>query len=166
MSEGSTYRYRAMRRADLDRVMAIEQLSYQTPWSRGSFEREVSDNPTATYIVVERDGEVCGYAGMWVLLDEAHVTNIAVHPEYRRQGLGHGMLAELARRAEQLGVHQLTLEVRPSNHSAQSLYTKVGFVARGRRKRYYSDTGEDAIIMWLDDSRPLAAGAQTARSEE
>lgn len=159
MGEDSTYRFRAMRRSDLDRVMTIEQLSYLTPWSRGSFEREIGDNPTATYIVVETCGEVCGYAGMWVLLDEAHVTNIAVHPEHRRKGLGYGLLAELARHAEQLGVYQLTLEVRPSNLSAQALYTKVGFVSRGRRKRYYSDTGEDAIIMWLDDLRPLAAYA-------
>lgn len=158
MNELTPYRLRSMRRGDLDQVMAIEQVAYQTPWSRGSFERELTDNPAANYIVVEGGDEVCGYAGMWVLIDEAHVTNIAVHPEHRRHGLAQAMLCELARRAGRQGVFALTLEVRPSNFGAQALYTKLGFVPRGRRKRYYSDTGEDAIIMWLDDARSLATG--------
>jgi ribosomal-protein-alanine N-acetyltransferase len=147
-----------MRWSDLDQVMLIEHASYLTPWSRGSFEREISENSTATYVVAEQDDQICGYAGMWVLLDEGHVTNIAVHPEHRRRGLGTALLRELARRAGSLGVLHLTLEVRPSNQGAQRLYEGLGFVARGRRKRYYSDTGEDAIIMWLDDLGPLARG--------
>jgi len=151
-------RFRMMSYNDLDQVMLIEHASYQTPWSRGAFEREIGYNSTAIYVVADVGGEVCGYAGMWVLLDEAHVTNIAVHPEHRRQGLAIALLRELARRAQAQGVTQLTLEVRPSNTGAQALYTKLGFVPRGRRKRYYSDTGEDAIIMWLDDIGPLAAG--------
>lgn len=158
MTEASPYHLRSMRRGDLDQVLAIEQMSYLSPWSRLSFEREVSDNPAANYVVVEQDDRVCGYAGMWVLIDEAHVTNIAVHPDHRRRGLGQAMLCELARRAARQGVHSLTLEVRPTNFAAQALYTKLGFVSRGRRKRYYSDTGEDAIIMWLDDAHALAAG--------
>lgn len=151
-------RFRRLEQGDLDATMEIERMSYQTPWSRGSFEREVTENTAATYIVAENQGQILAYAGMWVLLDEAHVTNIAVHPTYRRQGLGLALLRELARRAIQKGVYQLTLEVRPTNHAAQALYQKVGFVERGRRKRYYADTGEDAILMWLDDLRPLAAG--------
>lgn len=147
---------RAMQWSDLEQVMLIEGASYLSPWSRGSFEREISENSTATYVVAEQDGRICGYAGMWVLLDEGHITNVAVHPDHRRRGLGTALLSELARRAERLGVLQLTLEVRPSNHGAQALYQRLGFVARGRRKGYYSDTGEDAIIMWLDDLRPLA----------
>ena len=158
MSEPSAYRVRSMRRGDLDQVLAIEQLSYLTPWSRMSFEREVGDNPVANYVVIEQDAVVCGYAGMWVLIDEVHVTNIAVHPDHRRRGLGQALLCELARRAGRQGVFRMTLEVRPTNFPAQTLYTKLGFVPRGRRKRYYSDTGEDAIIMWLDDSHALAAG--------
>lgn len=147
----SPVRFRAMKPQDLDEVMAIECLSYLTPWSRSAFDREIADNVTAEYIVAEApDGSVYGYAGMWVLVDEGHITNVAVHPNFRRQGIATALLREMARRGKLRGVERLTLEVRPSNNVAQSLYARLGFVARGVRKRYYSDTGEDAIIMWLD----------------
>ncbi len=153
MPRGATpARFRTMGPSDLDEVMAIECLSYPTPWSRRAFDREIADNTTAEYIVAQGpNGSVCGYAGMWVLMDEGHITNIAVHPDFRRQGVGTALLREIARRGKARGVEKLTLEVRPSNVAAQNLYSQLGFVARGRRKRYYSDTGEDALIMWLDD---------------
>lgn len=145
---------------DLDEVMAIEALSYLTPWSRSAFEREVADNITAEYIVAEAaSGIVCGYGGMWIIMDEGHITNIAVHPDLRRKGIATALLCEMARRARLRGAEKLTLEVRPTNAAAQELYMGLGFVARGRRKRYYSDTGEDAIIMWLDDLDDLAEEA-------
>lgn len=151
-------RFRTMGPDDLDEAMAIECLSYLTPWSRSAFDREIADNMTAEYIVAEApSGSICGYAGMWVLMDEGHITNIAVHPDFRRQGIGTALLCEMARRGRARGVDKLTLEVRPSNAAAQNLYSQLGFVARGRRKRYYSDTGEDAIIMWLDDIDDLIA---------
>lgn len=95
-------------------------------------------------------GDVVGYAGMWIVLDEAHVTNVAVAPEHRGRDIGDRLLSELERRARLRGCLRMTLEVRPSNAVAIALYRKHGFVARGRRPGYYSDTHEDAIIMWKD----------------
>lgn len=97
------------------------------------------------------EGPVVGYAGMWIVLDEAHVTNIAVAPEMRGRDIGDALLSELERRARARECRRMTLEVRPSNAVAISLYTKHGFVPRGRRPGYYSDTHEDAIVMWKDE---------------
>ncbi|MEW6398864.1 MAG: ribosomal protein S18-alanine N-acetyltransferase [Bacillota bacterium] len=137
--------------ADLDGVLAVEELSYRTPWSRRAFLSELTENIHAQYIVARLGQEVVGYAGMWVILDEGHVTNIAVHPDWRRRGLGERLLRELISRARARGATRMTLEVRKSNLAAQRLYTGLGFAPRGIRKGYYSDTGEDAIIMWLED---------------
>lgn len=140
-----------MRLADLDQVVEIEKLCYQTPWSRQAFVSELVTNEYAHYIVCRLSGKIVGYAGMWVILDEAHVTNIAVHPDYRGRGLGRLLLKELIERAKCRGATKMTLEVRKSNTVAQNLYYSFGFEARGIRKGYYSDTNEDAIIMWKDD---------------
>lgn len=137
--------------ADLDGVMEIERQSYPTPWSRQAFLAELTDNSFAVYIAARQDGRVIGYAGMWLLFDEAHVTNIAVHPDFRGRRVGHRLLSELERRAVERGVRKMTLEVRPSNPAAQRLYRQHGFVARGRRRAYYCDNREDAIIMWKDN---------------
>jgi len=139
---------RAMTVNDLDQVMEIERVSFPTPWSRAAYHRELTDNAYARYVVATRDGQVVGYAGMWVLLEEAHVTNIAVHPRYRRRGLGETLMRELMRLAREAGASRMTLEVRPSNSPAQRLYAKLGFHRHGIRRRYYSDTKEDAIVMW------------------
>lgn len=101
--------------------------------------------------VRREEGRVVGYAGMWIVLDEAHVTNIAVAPEMRGRDIGDALLTELERRARARECRRMTLEVRPSNSVAIALYTKHGFVPRGRRPGYYSDTNEDAIVMWKDD---------------
>ncbi len=140
-----------MRLEDLDEVVEIERLSYRTPWSRRAFLSELRDNAYADYIVARQGGRVVGYAGMWLLCDEAHITNIAVHPAYRGRKIGDLLLTHLERRAAQRGMKSMTLEVRPSNPVAQALYSKHGFVPRGIRRGYYSDTREDAIIMWKDD---------------
>lgn len=144
-------RLRDMTVDDLAEVHEVERLSFPTPWSTNAFLRELTENIYADYIVAAVKGRVIGYAGMWVVIDEAHVTNIAVHPEYRGRGIGEQLLSELFVRAKARGARRMTLEVRPSNAVARHLYEKHGFVARGLRKGYYSDTGEDAIIMWKYD---------------
>lgn len=141
---------RPMLLTDVDAVLAVEKLSFLTPWSRDAFVAEAGDNDLAVYLVIEADGKVVGYAGMWVILDEAHVTNVAVLPAYRGRGLGEKLMRALLEKARGRGARRMTLEVRPSNTVALSLYDKLGFAPWGRRPRYYSDTQEDAIIMWLD----------------
>jgi ribosomal-protein-alanine N-acetyltransferase len=136
-----------MNSGDLDRVVAIETLSFPTPWSRNAFESEL-DNDFALYLVAETDGLVIGYAGMWVIMDEGHITNVAVHPEHRGCRTAKSLLLKLIGWGVLRGVRRVTLEVRPSNRAALNLYYRMGFVPAGRRKGYYSDTGEDAVIMW------------------
>jgi len=135
-----------MRPEDLDQVMSIEVVSFPTPWSRDSYEGEMK-NSLARYIVVECEGQVAGYAGVWLVADEAHITNIAVHPDWRGQGVGEALLNALVAIAAGSGAQRLTLEVRPSNLPALRLYRKFRFLPVGLRKKYYSDTGEDALVM-------------------
>lgn len=132
---------------DLPQVMEIERRSYLTPWSRGAFVSELMERERARYIVARLDGRVVGYAGMWLILDEAHVTNIAVHPEYRNQRIGHRLLKAVEEHSEARGIKEITLEVRASNEPAKRLYRNHGFVPTGVRPGYYRDTDEDAIIM-------------------
>jgi ribosomal-protein-alanine N-acetyltransferase len=137
--------------ADLDGVMEVEHRSFLTPWSREAFASELLQ--TYTVYLVAREGErVVGYGGMHLVWEDAHVTNIAVHPEYRGRGLGERLMRELIARASARGAQRMTLEVRASNIVAQNLYRKLGFItAPGAvRKGYYTDTGEDAIVMWKD----------------
>ncbi|WP_037914137.1 ribosomal protein S18-alanine N-acetyltransferase [Sulfobacillus thermosulfidooxidans] len=141
---------RDMYMADLDAVMGIESHSFPTPWSRNAFQTELLENTFATYLVVEFHGKVVAYGGMWIILDEAHVTNVAVHPDYRGHHLGEAIMMGLIERAKRAGVVRMTLEVRRSNLVAQNLYNKLGFVQLGVRRGYYTDTREDAFIMWKD----------------
>ncbi|HMM19991.1 MAG TPA: ribosomal protein S18-alanine N-acetyltransferase [Selenomonadales bacterium] len=142
---------RPMGPADIDAVLAVEEASFLTPWSRAAFEAEMGDNELARYLVMEADGAVVGYAGMWMILDEAHVTNIAIAPAFRGKGLGTVLVTALIDFAVRLGATCMTLEVRVSNLDAQRLYRRLGFEPRGLRPGYYSDSGEDALIMWRDD---------------
>ena len=137
--------------ADLDGVMEVEQSSFLTPWSREAFLNEMMQTYTV-YLVARAGDKVIGHGGMHVVWEDAHVTNIAVLPQYRGQGIGEQMMRELLSRAAARGAQRITLEVRAFNTPAQSLYRKLGFVTRpgAVRKGYYSDTGEDAIIMWKD----------------
>jgi ribosomal-protein-alanine N-acetyltransferase len=139
---------------DLDRVLEIESRSYQYPWSRRAFVSEVTDNSYAYYYVARLGDVIVGYVGMWVILEEAHITNIAVDPGFRRLGIGRFMMEAMFDRAREHGATRMTLEVRVSNVTAQNLYKKLGFIERGIRKGYYTDTHEDAIIMWKDDLGP------------
>lgn len=140
-----------MQLKDLDQVMSIEKASYPTPWSRYAFLNELRDNQFAHYYVLEGPRRrLLGYAGMWIVLEEAHITNVAVHPEHRGQQLGRTLLQHLMDQAVALGATRMTLEVRVSNEIARDLYLKMGFTPAGVRKGYYIDTREDAIIMWRD----------------
>lgn len=134
----------------VERVLEIEALSFPMPWSRQSFEFELTENEFAYYIVALVNQQVVGYAGAWLVLDEAHITNVAVHPDFRGKKIGRLLMTELIRRVLVKGALKMTLEVRLSNHIAQKLYQSLGFEPMGRRKRYYSDNNEDAIIMWKD----------------
>ncbi|AAM23813.1 Acetyltransferases [Caldanaerobacter subterraneus subsp. tengcongensis MB4] len=142
---------RPMTEDDIDEVMEIEKLSFTTPWSREAFVGEVTKNSCARYIVAEVDKKVVGYAGFWVVLDEGHITNIAVHPEYRGKGIGSRLMEGLIDLAKKNGITSMTLEVRESNLVAQNLYKKFGFKVLGRREGYYQDNNEDAIVMWKYD---------------
>ena len=137
-----------MRLADLEQVLEIERLSFPTPWSRQSFLHELLENERAVYLVYKEAGRVYGYIGMWVVLDEGHITNLAVHPAFRRRGTGRSLIVRLEEIARERGVRHLTLEVRKSNLAAQNLYRDLGFVSVGIRRQYYLDNMEDAIIMW------------------
>jgi len=132
----------------IDGIIMIETLTFPTPWSKESFEKELETNKFARYIVAKKDNIVIGYAGMWLILDEGHITNIAVHPEYRGIGAGNRLLESLIEICKIESIHHITLEVRKSNIIAQNLYKKYGFIEEGVRKEYYGDNKEDAIIMW------------------
>lgn len=134
---------------DIDEIMKIEHLSFNIPWTRAAFVSEVLSNDIAEYIVSKINGKIVGYAGMWRVLDEGHITNIAVHPDFRRKKIATQMVEELIKIARENDIAKLTLEVRESNILAQELYKKFGFLVLGKRKQYYADTREDALIMWM-----------------
>ena len=147
-----------MRSRDLDEVVAIERLSFTLPWSRGAFLYEMEQNRVARCWVLREAEHVIGYVCLWEIGDEVHVTNIAVHPESRRRGLGRTLLSSVLDDARQRRLRVVGLEVRPSNHEALGMYDSFGFKVVGRRKGYYSDTGEDALVMELDLEAETADG--------
>lgn len=139
---------RSMRETDLDQIMIIESQSFTTPWSKESFVLEITDNKLAKYIIAEIDGKVVGYGGIWLILDEGHITNIAVGKDYRGKGVGNKIIEALIFYCRDKEIRNMTLEVRESNIVAQNLYKKYGFLEYGIRPNYYSDDHEDAVIMW------------------
>lgn len=141
--------FRFIEKDDIDQILRIEQLSFATPWSRESFENELEHNQFAIYLVLELNGQIVGYCGMWLIVDEAHITNIAVLPEYRGRKFGEAILRKIIELAMEKGARTMTLEVRVSNEVAQSLYRKLGFMNGGIRKKYYTDNQEDALVMWV-----------------
>ena len=141
--------FRFMREEDIDQVLEIEHASFTTPWSREAFYNEVNMNKFAIYIVLEIDKKVVGYCGVWIVVDEAHVTNIAILPDYRGKKLGDALMQNLFEVAKTMGAKSMTLEVRVTNYIAQSLYRKFGFQNGGLRKNYYTDNHEDALVMWV-----------------
>lgn len=137
---------RRMTIEDVPQVYAIECASFPKPWTLQDFEKEMTQNVCARYLVAVCGDRIIGFAGTWVVLDEAHITNIAVLKEYRGQGIGKALTKSLLQYSANLGVVYATLEVRRSNLVAQNLYQSLGFEYVGVRKRYYEDNGEDAFI--------------------
>jgi ribosomal-protein-alanine N-acetyltransferase len=142
--------FRSMQLADIPFICEIELEAFATPWTAEAFHNELTNNHFAKYMVMELAGEVVGYGGMWLIVDEAHITNIAVSAPYRGRKWGERLLIELQKTASFMGAVRMTLEVRISNLIAQRLYGKLGFYPVGTRRGYYSDNNEDAIIMWAE----------------
>lgn len=141
---------RPMTKDDLIDVVAIERLCFGDRWSVQAFAGEL-DNPSSSYFVAREGRRIVGYAGYWLILEEAHITTIAVHPIFQRLSIGEQLLLHLIEHSAEVGAKWLTLEVRASNTSAQRLYHKYGFTALGRRRGYYQDDGEDALVMWTEN---------------
>ena len=139
-----------MRPDDLDEVVTIERASFGMPWSRGAFLYEIEQNRAARCWACREDGLVIGYLCLWEIADELHVTNIAVHPGLRRRGLARRLLGAILEDGRTRRLRAVTLEVRPTNDEARTLYESFGFRVVGRRRGYYYDTGEDALIMESD----------------
>jgi ribosomal-protein-alanine N-acetyltransferase len=142
------YRLAPMTLDDLDDVLGIEKASFHTPWSRGAFRYELTQNRVARSLVVRAGGgELLGYLCLWEIGHEIHITNLAVHPRHRRRGAARMLLGAVLEDARKKHVELVFLEVRPTNVEALSLYESLGFQVIGRRKGYYFDTGEDALVM-------------------
>lgn len=147
------YLLRAMKKEDISQIVEIEKQSFASPWSAYAFQCELADNDFAHYLVVtsaDNSEQVLGYGGMWLIIDEAHITNIAIAPQYRGKNLGEFLLNGLEVLAAQKGAVRMTLEVRVSNKKAQTLYKRRGFVPSGIRPNYYVAENEDALIMWKE----------------
>jgi [ribosomal protein S18]-alanine N-acetyltransferase len=147
---------------DLPAVHAIERASFAVPWPDDAYRNEIRTNRLASYLVARMDDEVVGFAGLWVMVDEAHVTTFAVDPRWRRRGVGERLLLALLDLAVARQAREATLEVRLSNLPARKLYEKYGFRPVGIRPRYYSDNGEDALIMTTE---ALSSAAMRERIE-
>ena len=137
--------------ADVEAAHEIERLSFATPWPAYAFEQELRGNRLARYLAAHAGDRLVAFAGLWMMVDEAHVTTISVHPDWRRRGVGRRLMLALLELAVDIGARRMTLEVRPSNAAARALYADLGFVVAGRRPGYYSDDGEDALVMTTPD---------------
>lgn len=154
-----TVEIKPMKFCHVEQVSAIETAVYPSPWSQHTFANEVLSNGFASYYVALSEEKVIGYAGIWSILDEAHITTLAVSPEWQQHGVGRQLLEHIIAEAVKKGAVRMTLEVRVSNEKAQELYKKFGFIPCGLRPNYYSD--EDAMIMWLENL-PAVNSQQTA----
>ena len=142
---------RRMTVQDVDAVSEIEKATFARPWTREDFLREMEVNKVARYLVYVLDGEIVGYAGAWVILDESHITNIAIREDMRGRGYGKVLVKALLQYLSNLGAEYATLEVRVSNAAARHVYESLGFVRMGKRPHYYEDNGEDALLMVCAD---------------
>ncbi|MCD4813250.1 ribosomal protein S18-alanine N-acetyltransferase [bacterium] len=149
-----------MRPEDLDEILWVEQSSFRDPWTRKLFEEEMR-NPDLSHFMTARCQEhVVGYMGFWLIQEEAHITNLAVHPGFRRRKIGERLLLQILQTAYSLGATRATLEVRAGNEPAKKLYEKNGFQMAAIRRNYYADNNEDALIMWKHDlSEHCVSGA-------
>lgn len=141
-------RFEALGAHHFPAVLAIEQEANPAPWSEQSFRNELT-NPQSVFLVAFGDGKVVGYGGYWRCIDEAHITTVAIAEPMRRHGLGRRLVVELLLRAKEEGMECSTLEVRAGNEAAVKLYEALGYVVAARRRAYYPDNREDALVMWL-----------------
>lgn len=142
--------YRLLNKDDIEDILKIEHESFTLPWTREAFQNEFSINQFAVYVGLEDDGKLIGYCGVWIIIDEAHITNVAILPQYRGKKLGEALMRKVMEMAVEREVKTMTLEVRISNDVAQSLYRKLGFQDGGIRKNYYTDNQENALVMWVN----------------
>src|SRR6187402_2192791 len=151
---------------DLDAIHGIELASFSSPWPPNAYRSELQTNRLASYLVARVDGEIVAYGGMWLMVDEAHITTFAVHPAWRRQRVGERLLLAFIDLAVARQAREATLEVRLSNIAARRLYEKYGFRPVGLRPRYYSDDNEDALIMTTEplESPPMAERVERLRT--
>ena len=145
----STARIRPMQDRDIPAVQAIDRAAFPVPWPPSAYDHELHHSPHSRLWVAEEDGRVVGFAVLWLILDEAHVATIAVHPDFRRRGIGQQLLQTMLAAARAAKMRLITLEVRAGNAAAQALYRRFGFRVVGRRPKYYTDNREDALIMTL-----------------
>lgn len=146
---------RLMAEEDVDSVVQIEQQLFSKPWTKQDFINSMSDRHNIYVVAEDEKQEIIGYCGIWGVLDEGQITNVAVRPDTQGQGIGYDMLSELLRIGRNEGLQQYTLEVRVSNSRAISLYKRLGFEEEGIRKNFYEKPVEDGIIMWLRESEEL-----------
>ncbi len=142
--------FRLLNKDDIEDLLKIEHESFTLPWTREAFQNEFTINQFAVYVGLEDEGKLIGYCGAWIIIDEAHITNVAVLPQYRGKKLGEALMRKVMELAVEREVKTMTLEVRVSNEVAQSLYRKLGFQDGGIRKNYYTDNQEDALVMWVN----------------
>ena len=138
---------RGMLPKDLDQIINIERICFSLPWSKASLEKELT-NELAYYQCAEESGKIAGYMGMWRVIDECHITNVAVLPEYRNRGIAGKLIEKMVEICKCSEISAMTLEVRASNMPAINLYKKYGFFSVGKRPNYYAKPIEDALIMW------------------
>ncbi len=138
---------------DVAVIAELEKVCFTTPWTYESVYQDVVQNKLAFYVVADIEGYVVGYAGVWNIVDEGHITNVAVAPEFRQHHVGSAIIKVLLEVTEKAGITRHTLEVRRGNEAAIKLYENFGFEVCGERKGYYEDTGEDALIMWRESSQ-------------
>jgi ribosomal-protein-alanine N-acetyltransferase len=134
---------------DVPAAHEIDKSSFTLPWPERSLRFEVSNNPVARCWAAELDGRVVGMLVLWMIIDEAHIATLAIHPDFRRQGIAEQLLVTALEKANEEGAQSALLEVRAGNEAAQALYQKYGFEVVGRRERYYKDNNEDAVLMTL-----------------
>ncbi|MBN9503922.1 MAG: ribosomal-protein-alanine N-acetyltransferase [Armatimonadetes bacterium 55-13] len=146
----NTLRFEPIAEDHIAPILEIERVVNTAPWSERSFRNELT-HPYGVFLVAIAEGKVVGYGGFWMVIDEAHITTVAVSQAYQRRGIGQRLMIELLTRARDNGMQCSTLEVRAGNVAAIKLYEKLGYIASARRKGYYPDNREDAVVMWLHD---------------